>query len=93
VTLQVQTSDGTLTVPREAITYTGGQPHVFVYADGRVLRRLVRLGIQTAEAVEVLDGVRENEQVVVEDPSVLTDAMPVQLKTSSSLARVSRRQQ
>ncbi len=53
-----------LTVPRDAIVDTGRQQHVFVATGDRFEPRLVTLGVQLADRVEVVAGLDEGEQVV-----------------------------
>jgi HlyD family secretion protein len=84
VTLQVKSAPQALTIPARAISYTGGEPQVFVYTDGRVRQRAVALGITNDKLVEVLSGLTEGEQVVVEDPSILADGMPVRVRRTAS---------
>jgi multidrug efflux pump subunit AcrA (membrane-fusion protein) len=91
VMLEVKSAAETLCIPRQAVVYLGGQPGVFVYEEGIVHRRTVELGIKTATTVEVLSGLAENDQVVVRDPAVLTDNMPVRVQTSTTVAQATRR--
>lgn len=86
VRIRVSSREGTLTVPRPALTYSGGQPQVFVLDNDAVELRRVELGIQAEDRVEVATGLNEGERVVVHDPAVLTDGMPVQIGTSSDEA-------
>ena len=88
VKLDVETASGILSIPRRALIYAGGQPQVFVFRDGKANRREVQIGIETADSVEVLSGLSESEQVVVNDPSVLTDGMPVRVRKPSSVNQV-----
>ena len=88
--LNVATSQRALTIPRKAVTYAGGQPQVFIYADGQVVLKAISPGIANEGFVEVLSGLHEGQMVVVEDPAVLTDGMRVELRTEST-TRVSRR--
>jgi multidrug efflux pump subunit AcrA (membrane-fusion protein) len=81
VTLQIDRTENTLTVPAKALVYTGGQANVFVYRDGTVRRQPVQLGLGNERSVEVLDGLDDGQQVVVDDPSVLSDGMAVELRT------------
>ena len=53
-----------ITVPREAVVDTGLQQHVFVSVGDRFEPRLVTLGAQLADRVEIRDGLREGEQIV-----------------------------
>ena len=51
-------------VPRDAVVDTGRQQHVFVAVEGRFEPRVVTLGAQLPDRVEIRDGLREGEQIV-----------------------------
>ncbi len=53
-----------ITVPRDAIVDTGTQQHVFVASGDRFEPRVVTLGVQLADRVEVRAGLKEGEQIV-----------------------------
>jgi hypothetical protein len=57
-----------------------GSPAVFVYRDGRVERRIVRLGQARGDAQEVIAGLSDGEQVVTTRLGELRDGQRVQLK-------------
>jgi HlyD family secretion protein len=82
VLLRVRSAPNALAIPARAISYTGGEAQVFVYGDGRVRQRAVRLGISDGDDVEVLSGLAEGEQVVTYDPSILCDGMSVRVGTA-----------
>ncbi len=69
-----------LLVPRAAIREEGGSQVVFVYRDGRVERRAVRLGQARGNDQEVVAGLSDGEQVVVKGLEGLRDGLRVQLK-------------
>ncbi len=69
-----------LLVPRAAIREEGGSQVVFVYRDGRVERRAVRLGQARGNDQEVIAGLSDGEQVVVKGLEGLRDGLRVQLK-------------
>jgi membrane fusion protein, copper/silver efflux system len=55
-----------LTVPRDAVVDTGEMQHVFVATgDAHFEPRPVRLGLRTAERIEIVDGLAEGEPIVV----------------------------
>jgi Cu(I)/Ag(I) efflux system membrane fusion protein len=57
---------GVLTVPREAVIRESGQDRVILaLGEGRFQPRDVRLGIETADRVEILEGLQDGEEVVV----------------------------
>ncbi len=64
-------------VPAPAIRTDGGGSVVFVYADGKVERRRVTLGPDTAGQRRVLSGVRDGERVVLAAPPSLEDGQAV----------------
>ena len=68
----------TLLVPEEAIVPERGRTYVFVVANGVVERREVRTGKRRPGAVEVVDGLAENERVVVEGTQNVRDGTSVQ---------------
>jgi multidrug efflux pump subunit AcrA (membrane-fusion protein) len=53
-----------LSVPREALVRMGGGASVWVVAGEQVERREVTTGVENAERIEILSGLREGEQVV-----------------------------
>jgi RND family efflux transporter MFP subunit len=67
-------------IPQAAVHVEGGSAAVFVYRDGRVERRVVRLGQVRGDAQEVIAGLSEGEQVVTTRLAELRDGQRVQLK-------------
>lgn len=67
-------------VPRAAVREESGSQVVFVYRDGRVERRAVRLGQIQATGQEVIAGLSDGEQVVVTEVGRLRDGQRVQVK-------------
>jgi RND family efflux transporter MFP subunit len=66
VTLNVKRAGDALVVPIQAVDTSGSQPVLLVVnAQSRVERRAVQTGIATANRIEVLNGLREGEQVIV----------------------------
>jgi Cu(I)/Ag(I) efflux system membrane fusion protein len=53
-----------ITVPRDAVVDTGVQQHVFVATADRFEPRVVTLGVQLADRVEVRAGLKEGERIV-----------------------------
>jgi Cu(I)/Ag(I) efflux system membrane fusion protein len=56
--------ESVITVPRDAVVDTGQQQHVFVAAGDRFEPRVVTLGVQLADRVEVRTGLEEGERIV-----------------------------
>jgi RND family efflux transporter MFP subunit len=73
VTLNVQRSGMGLTIPVEAVDTSGAQPAAFVVnAQGRIEKRVLRLGVQGPSRVEVLSGLNDGDQVVAANLSSFT---------------------
>jgi membrane fusion protein, multidrug efflux system len=67
----------TLLVPEEAVVPERGKAYVFVVHDNVVQRREVHTGKRRPGEVEILDGVREHEHVVVEGTQNIRDGSTV----------------
>ncbi len=70
----------TVLVPRTAVREEGGSQVVFVYRDGRVERRAVRLGQARGNDQEVVAGLSDGEQVVAKGLEGLRDGQRVQIQ-------------
>ena len=62
-------------VPRAAVLYDGDQPYVFIVARNIASRRPVIVGLEQADAVQVSEGVRPGDRVVIEGGPSLSDGM------------------
>jgi hypothetical protein len=51
--------------PQAAVRQDNGQPVVFLYRDGRVERRAVRVGVPQGNEVEIIAGVADGDRLVV----------------------------
>ena len=69
-----------LLIPRTAVREEGGSQVVFVFRDGRVERRAVRLGQAQGNDQEVIAGLSDGDQVVVKGLEGLRDGLRVQIK-------------
>jgi membrane fusion protein (multidrug efflux system) len=75
-----------LTIPRVALMDTDGAASVFVVADGKAAQRLVKTGLANAGSVEVIEGLKGSEQVVVVGQNGLKDGNPVRVVTLEKTA-------
>ncbi len=66
-------------IPRSAVRTEGGGPVVFVYRDGRVERRIVRLGEVRGADQEVVSGLSVGERVVGRGAEGLRDGQRVRI--------------
>ncbi len=64
--LHLQTLDGAVTIPADAVQYGTKGTYVYVIDDGKAKMRQIKLGALEADRIAVLDGLKEGEQVVLE---------------------------
>jgi membrane fusion protein (multidrug efflux system) len=67
----------TLVIPEEALTPEAEKQFVFVVADGKALRREVRIGGRSPGNVEITAGLEAGERVIVEGTQKVRDGAPV----------------
>lgn len=77
-TIRTDERADTVTIARDAVVTGGGQPRVYVLGtENKVQLRPVKLGIVSGSVVEVLDGVKAGEKVVVTATDDLRDGLVV----------------
>ena len=81
VHLIVETKEKAVVVPKVALVRERDRDYVFVVQDGRVRRRPVRLGLDSGDVVEILEGVQPGERVVIAGHTGLQDGQRVRIFT------------
>lgn len=76
-----------LIVPEGAIVPEQGRTYVFVVENGEATRRQVTLGKRRPGEVEIVEGLKEHERVVVEGTQNLRDGGPVREHQTQSQAQ------
>ncbi len=66
-------------VPKRAVVYDDGMPHVFVVSDSTVNKVRFEMGFDDTEFVEVLAGVKKGDQIVVVGQNGLKDKAKVRI--------------
>ena len=66
-------------VPKRAVVYDDGMPHVFVVSDSTVNKIRFEMGFDDTEFVEVLAGVKKGDQIVVVGQNGLKDKAKVRI--------------
>ncbi|MEM1247009.1 MAG: efflux RND transporter periplasmic adaptor subunit [Acidobacteriota bacterium] len=77
VFLQISQHDDALVVPKEALVLESIGDAVFVVTDGVVERREVEVGFSESDSVEILNGLSQDEQVVIIGQDSLSDGTEV----------------
>jgi RND family efflux transporter MFP subunit len=68
-----------LTVPARAVVRNGQLEVVYVVSDGAARMRLVRSGRSDDDRIELVSGVQDGEQVVIDVADLLVDGQPVRV--------------
>ena len=82
--VKVRDVPGSLTVPPSALLRDGSDPskaQTYVVAGNKVERRDVTVGVEVPDAVQVTNGLKAGEVVVVDPPSALGPGTQVQVET------------
>lgn len=79
VNLIVAEKQNVLTVPIDALLESSEEKFVFVEKDGKVEKRTVKTGIREGKRVEINDGLKPGERLVVVGQEMLTDGMAVRV--------------
>ena len=66
VSIQVRESSNTLIIPLSALHEEGNSKFVYVKDGGTYSKQVVKIGIQTEDDVEILEGLTENAEVVTD---------------------------
>ena len=77
VLFEVQSRDNVLVVPQKAVL---DNTHVFIVENGRAARRDVTLGLRNTLVIEVIAGLKEGDEVIVEGNYGLIAGTPVEVK-------------
>jgi RND family efflux transporter MFP subunit len=72
-----QTPPARVMIPQAALHKDGSTPYVFIFDDGRVGRRAVKVGAATGSDVEILAGVGGDEKVILSSDKPLADGVRV----------------
>ncbi|MCF8466681.1 MAG: efflux RND transporter periplasmic adaptor subunit [Sneathiella sp.] len=86
VELQVSVDSDALIVAEEAIVLTISGPHVYAVRDGKAVRTPIITGRRIKGFAEIIEGLNEGDEVVVEGLQKVKDGSPVE---TSSLLRTS----
>lgn len=77
---QQQSAAGEVLVPSRAVRKDGSDSVVFVYRDGRLERRAVRLGSSRGDEQGIVAGLNDGDRVVVKGPDALRDGERVEIR-------------
>ena len=78
VTIVLEKKEDALTVPLEALISRGEKHFLYIEEEGKAAIRQVQLGIFSEGSVEILDGLKPNERVIVAGLQKIAPGAPVE---------------
>jgi len=80
VSLELRKLAGSVTVPIAAIRAQGSERSVFIVQDGKAKQRKVKTGLESPDWIQIVDGVKSGEEVVVASAGLLNDGRAVSVR-------------
>jgi membrane fusion protein (multidrug efflux system) len=77
VRIVVETKPGALLLPTDAVLAEKTRSSVFTVADNKAKRLTVKIGLNDAGWMEILDGLNPEQPVILVGKQTLTDGQPV----------------
>lgn len=69
--------ENTIVVPRNTVIENETEKYVFVVQDGKAERRVVEVGIDNGESIEIVSGVDIGEEIIIKGQSLVQDGKNV----------------
>lgn len=79
VTIPLEEFPDALLIPATAVLRDEASAHVFLVEDGRAMRRDVSLGIRTREEVQIVDGLRTDDVIIIRGGQNLSDGSAIRI--------------
>ena len=83
LTIATDSRSSVITVPVDSLYYLNEQAYLYVYSDGKAVRRNVTTGITDGNKIEITDGVSEQDRIITTWASQLRDGMEVTVDNSA----------
>jgi len=75
--IEVDKKDNALLIPNNSLLFEDDHPYVYVVVKGIARKRHIQLGLTDDDKVEVIDGLKEGDQIVTKGRYRLFDNIPV----------------
>lgn len=86
LTVTTGKAENVMTIPVDAVYYSGGKAYVYLYEDGKAKKASIEIGINDDDYVEVTDGLSADDLVVSTWSNNLYEGADIQLAGSSQNA-------
>ncbi len=75
--LKFEKNNQTVTAPKNALIHLDGKYYVFLYQDGIAKRTEVNLGVKNENIVEILEGIKEGDKIIIDGHYKITNGSEV----------------
>lgn len=79
IEITTQSKQGIINIPSEAVVVKEGAQSIFIVKEGRAVLRKVKTGLDNGQRIEIIEGLNENEEVVIKGQEFLDDKSKVTL--------------
>lgn len=86
LTVTTGKAENVMTIPVDAVYYSGGKAYVYLYEDGKAKKASIEVGINDDDYVEITDGLSADDLVVSTWSNNLYEGADIQLAGSSESA-------
>ncbi|GHT91274.1 MexH family multidrug efflux RND transporter periplasmic adaptor subunit [Alphaproteobacteria bacterium] len=86
VRLVVEQKKDVIVIPHSAVFFRNGKNVVYVIENGKTVLREVELGIRNKERVEILSGLKENDEIICIGQDRLSEDMEVRIASKAAEA-------
>ena len=83
LTVTTEKAENVMTIPVDAVYYSGGKAYVYLYEDGKAKKASIEVGINDDDYVEVMNGLSADDLVVSTWSNNLYEGADIQLSGSS----------
>lgn len=68
-----------LILPSEALLMSENKKYVYLFSNGKAVEKIVKIGIQTPDEVQVLEGITESDKVITKGNTFIKSGDPIEL--------------
>jgi hypothetical protein len=79
IDIVVAAKDQAIVIPKDVVISRRGEKTVYVVEKGAAIRRTISTGLENKEQIEVVDGLKENERLVVKGFETLRNRSKVKI--------------
>ncbi len=80
VDIQRSKKEDVIVIPKNSLVFEGNEEYVYIEKEGKAHRQKVELGINTGNEVEIIDGLKKGDRVIVKGQHFIEDLTPVSVR-------------